>query len=146
VACLGAKSISEGKNTDEERKQEMKTATAKVCHYADVEAKAFGGPDSGVAVRWLIDEDHDGAPVYNFRIIEVAPGKNTPDHTHAFEHENFVLDGKGKVKIGEEWHELAPGSVVFVPPDVPHTYVNTGDTLFRFICAIPVSRLGGMAP
>lgn len=111
-----------------------------------MEAKAFGSADSGVSVRWLIDEKHERAPVYNFRIIEVAPGKNTPEHAHAFEHENFVLDGKGKVRIGEVWYELSPGYVVYIPPNVPHTYVNKGDTLFRFICAVPVSELGGIAP
>jgi len=124
----------------------MQTTLGKVCHYQDVEAKAFGSADSGVSVRWLIDEKHERAPVYNFRIIEVAPGKNTPEHAHAFEHENFILDGEGRVRIGNSWHEVGPGYVIYVPPNVPHTYVNTGEALLRFICAVPVSRLGGMPP
>ena len=26
-----------------------------------------------------------------------------------------------------EWHDLKPGDVVFVPPDVEHEYANAGD-------------------
>jgi quercetin dioxygenase-like cupin family protein len=52
-----------------------------------------------------------------------------------------VVEGQGRVLIGEIWHNVVPGSVVFVPADVRHTYVNTGDRPFRFLCGIPTSRL-----
>ena len=119
----------------------MGELTAKVCHYTEVPAKTFGDEAPGVTIRWLIGEEGDGAPVYASRLIEVAPGRSTPDHTHPFEHENFILEGKGKVRIDEAWHELGPGYVVFVPPGARHRYVNTGEGPFKFLCGIPVSRL-----
>lgn len=115
--------------------------SAKVCHYTEVPAKAFGDEAPGVTIRWLIGEEQDGAPVYASRLVEVEPGRSTPDHTHPFEHENFILEGKGKVRIDEAWHELGPGYVVFVPPGARHSYVNTGESPFKFLCGIPVSRL-----
>ena len=119
----------------------MTQPTAKVCHYTQVSAEAFGDEAPGVTIRWLIDEHNDGAPNYALRLIEVSPGGHTPDHTHPFEHENFVVEGTGRVQINGAWHEVAAGDVVFVPPGIQHTYVNAGDTPFRFLCGIPVSRL-----
>jgi quercetin dioxygenase-like cupin family protein len=75
------------------------------------------------------------------RVIEVAPGGHTPDHTHAFEHENYVIEGIGRVQIDGDWHDIRVGDVVFVPPNTQHTYVNAGDVPFKFLCGVPVSRL-----
>ena len=121
--------------------EQMTNPTAKVCHYSKVPAKAFGDEAPGVAVRSVIDEDNDGAPTYALRVIEVAPGGHTPNHTHPFEHENFIMEGKGRVQIDGEWFDVGPGDVVFVPPDSQHTYVNGGEVTFKFLCGIPVSRL-----
>lgn len=113
---------------------------AKAIHYTDVPALAFGDEAPGVTIRWVIDEKADGAPNYALRVIEVQPGGHTPKHTHPFEHENYIVEGVGRVLIGDEWHSVGPGSVVFVPADVLHTYENTGDGPFRFLCGIPTSR------
>jgi len=113
---------------------------AKAVHYTDVPALTFGDEAPGVTIRWVIDEKNDGAPNYALRMIEVQPGGHTPKHTHPYEHENFVVDGQGRVLLGEEWHEVEPGSVVFVPADLLHCYENTGAVPFRFLCGIPTSR------
>ncbi len=119
----------------------MPQATPKAIHYTDVPAQTYGDEAPGVTIRWVIDEEHDGAPFYSLRVIEVGPDGHTPNHTHPFEHENYVIEGQGRVLIGETWHEVTPGSVVFVPAGVRHTYVNAGDTTFRFLCGIPTSSL-----
>ncbi len=119
----------------------MTKPTAKVCHYTKVPAEIFGDEAPGVTIRWVIDEERDGAPTYALRVIEVAPGGHTPDHTHPFEHENFIMEGTGRVQIDGEWFEVEPGDVVFVPPNSQHTYVNGGDGPFKFLCGIPVSKL-----
>jgi quercetin dioxygenase-like cupin family protein len=119
----------------------MPEPTAKVVHYTEVEAEIFGDTAPGVTIRWVIDEQHDGAPNYALRLIEVGPGGHTPEHTHAFEHENFVIEGQGKVRIGETWHDVTAGHVIFVPAGTLHTYVNAGPGPFKFLCGIPVTRL-----
>lgn len=118
----------------------MTEPRAKAVHYTDVPALTFGDEAPGVTIRWVIDEKNDGAPNYALRMIEVQPGGHTPKHTHPYEHENFVVDGQGRVLLGEEWHEVEPGSVVFVPADLLHCYENTGAVPFRFLCGIPTSR------
>lgn len=119
----------------------MTEPKAKVCHYTQVPGETYGDQAPGVVMRWVIDEEHDGAPVYALRVLEVAPGGHTPDHAHPFEHENFVLEGQGRVQINGVWHDVGPGDVIFVPPNAQHTYVNAGQTPFKFLCGIPVARL-----
>ena len=50
------------------------------------------------------------------RQFEIAPGGCTPKHTHAHEHEVFVLEGTGVVLLGDQEHPLRAGTAVFVPP------------------------------
>jgi quercetin dioxygenase-like cupin family protein len=118
----------------------MTEPKAKAVHYTDVPAQVYGDEAPGVTIRWVIDEKADGAPNYALRVIEVAPGGHTPRHTHPYEHENFVVDGRGRVLIEDSWHEVGPGSVIFVPAGVLHTYENIGDAPFRFLCGIPTLR------
>ena len=49
---------------------------------------------AGCRVRWLIGEG-DKAPNFAMREFEVAPGGHTPKHFHDYEHEVYVLAGKG---------------------------------------------------
>jgi len=119
----------------------MPEPKAKVTHYSNVPAQTYGDSAPGTAIRWLIDDDHDGAPVYSLRMIEVGPGGHTPLHAHPFEHENFIVEGEGRVWIDGEWKPLKPGDVVFVPGGIEHTYENTGETTLKFLCGIPVKSL-----
>jgi quercetin dioxygenase-like cupin family protein len=90
----------------------------------------------GVTIRWLITKK-DGAPGFAMRLFEIAPGGRTPLHTHANEHEVFVLEGEGWV-----WREgkdvpLKPGNAVFVPGGERHCFTNTGRSAFKFLCLVP---------
>lgn len=119
----------------------MAETKAKVVHYTDVPAQTFGDSAPGTAIRWLIDDDHDGAPVYALRMIEIEPGGHSPQHTHPYEHENFVVQGKGRLFIEGDWHDLQEGDVAYVPAGVLHQYVNAGESTFKFLCGIPVKKL-----
>ena len=52
----------------------MAEAKGKVCHYTEVPAVAVGEQGPGASLRWLIDDAHDGAPVYALRMVEIEPG------------------------------------------------------------------------
>jgi len=118
----------------------MSSPKGKVTHYAEIEAKKFGPTAPGTSIRVLIDDEHDGAPTFKLRMIEIAPGGHSPDHSHPYEHENFVVEGLGRVKIDEQWFDLKPGDVVLAPPGIQHQYRNTGETTFKFLCGIPVDK------
>ncbi len=95
----------------------------------------------GVTVRWVIGEA-DGAPNFAMRVFDVPPGGASPYHAHGFEHEVFILAGKGHVKSEKGNLPFEQGYVVFVPGGETHQFVNDGDGVLRFICVIPHPRHG----
>ncbi len=109
----------------------------KIIHYEQVEpAPVEVEGATGCTIRWLIDAN-DGAPNFDLRQFEIAPGGYTPKHAHAHEHEVFVLEGAGLVFDGDEERPLRAGVVVFVAPWDPHQFRNTGTTPLKFLCLIP---------
>lgn len=106
----------------------------KVCNYTEVP------PDTGipgVALRTVITSEE--APRFSMRVFEVAVGGSTPLHTHEWEHEVFVLSGRGRVHGGGEERPLSVNDVVFILPGEEHCFTNIGDEIFCFICCIPNS-------
>ena len=91
----------------------------------------------GVVKREVINTD-DGAPNFCMRVFEVEPGSSTPSHSHWWEHEVYVLSGRGVVKGEQGETEIARDSVVFVAPDEHHCFRNTSFDTLRFICVIPL--------
>jgi mannose-6-phosphate isomerase-like protein (cupin superfamily) len=66
---------------------------------------------------------------------ELAGGfEGPPPHTHERLHDMFfVLEGTLTMRLGDEEHELAPGTFVCVPPTVVHTFSNPGPAPVRFL-------------
>ena len=92
---------------------------------------------AGVFKREVITAK-DGAPNFCMRVFEVEPGSSTPNHSHPWEHEVFILSGQGVVRGNEGESAIGTGSVVFIAPDEQHCFVNTGNQVLRFICLIPL--------
>ena len=90
----------------------------------------------GVALRWVIGKQ-EGAPRFAMRVVEVQPGCATAHHQHWWEHEVYVLAGEGTVKGEKGEMPLRAGSVVYVPGDELHQFVNTGQETLQFICVVP---------
>ena len=118
----------------------------KVVHTEQVEA----GPvqmegAANCRMRCLIGPD-DAAPSFSMRQFEVAPGGHTPKHTHAYEHQVFVLEGNGVVLEGDREHPLRSGVAVYVPPNQLHQFRNTGGVPLKFLCVIPHPLRGMREP
>jgi quercetin dioxygenase-like cupin family protein len=65
----------------------------------------------------------------------IDPGfAGPPLHRHERLHDMFyVLDGVLTMRLGDETHELGPGTFVCVPPGVTHTFSNASDAPVRFL-------------
>ncbi|HIH00730.1 TPA: cupin domain-containing protein [Thermoplasmata archaeon] len=90
----------------------------------------------GVVFRQLLAKNVD-APNFYLRLFDVAPGGNTPLHSHDWEHEVFVVSGRGKIVLADSEHPLAEGDAVLVQPNEVHQFVNDTGSLMRMICVIP---------
>ncbi len=109
----------------------------KIIHYSNAEAKVFTGDNvKGLVGRVLIGKN-DGADHFCMRIFEISPGGYTPLHTHVWEHEMFIHQGKGSVFSGGEWTTVESGTAVFVPANVEHQMKNIGDVPMLMVCLIP---------
>ncbi len=90
----------------------------------------------GVDMRVVIG-DREDAPNFIMRVFDVRPGSTTPYHSHAWEHEVYVLSGRGAVRSESGETELVAGSVVYVEPDENHCFSSGRDEPMRFVCVIP---------
>jgi quercetin dioxygenase-like cupin family protein len=111
--------------------------TMKVVDYRQIESAPVEMEAAVDCQMRLLIGPSDGAPSFSMRQFEVAPGGSTPRHQHAHEHEVFVLEGRGVVAGAEQEYALAPGTVVFVPPEELHQFRNTGSGPLRFLCLVP---------
>jgi quercetin dioxygenase-like cupin family protein len=67
----------------------------------------------------------------------IRPGFSPPLHVHHREEEAFwVLEGEVTFQSGERTFAAGPGSFVFLPRDVPHTFVVEGDAHARLLTLI----------
>ncbi len=109
----------------------------KAVHFSGIDAQAVEEPGfKGVEVRWLITKD-DNAKNFAMRLFKIKPGGRSPQHSHSWEHEVFVLEGRGLVLCGNEEEPIGPGYVVFIPPNMSHCFRNPGDEPLKFLCLIP---------
>jgi quercetin dioxygenase-like cupin family protein len=121
------------------KKRRLKGESMKVTNFKDVETKEVSAPGaSGVAIRWLISEE-DGAPNFALRLFEVNPGGHTPYHHHKWEHEVFVLKGRGDLVTESGNLPLNVGDSVLVPEGQNHQFKSASDETLVFLCAVPHS-------
>ena len=98
---------------------------------SEVREDEEGNPARGTGIQVLLR-----GPNFVLRVFTVRPGGATPRHRHPWEHEVYVLAGRGRV-VGEEEVEVAAGDAVFVPAGELHSFENAGEGELRFICVVP---------
>jgi len=90
----------------------------------------------GNSVRYLLSKEI-GTPNFEMRYFELKKGAKTAQEVHPWEHEVFVIKGKGIVRGGENERKVRPGDAIFIPPNEVHQFWNFKEELFGFICCIP---------
>ena len=105
--------------------------------YQQIPEQQFeGGAVKGVTGRVVIGKD-DGATHFCMRIFTVNPGGNTPRHSHAWEHEVLIHEGRGELFSDGRWIEVRRGSVIFIPAQEKYQFRNNSDQDMVFACLIP---------
>ena len=91
----------------------------------------------GVVMR-VVAGPTEGAPTFVMRVFEIQPGSAIPLHNHSWEHELFVVSGKGTLKSDSLNTPIKDGDAIMVLPDEPHSFANTGNEILRIICMVPL--------
>lgn len=109
----------------------------KIGHVEEIEEQAVEVEGArGVRMRVVVGEAQ-GAPHFVMRVFDVAPGGHSPHHAHGFEHEVFVVSGRGTHLDQGKEEPLGPGDVVYVAPGAVHQFRAAPDEGLRFVCVVP---------
>jgi len=77
---------------------------------------------------------------FQLRYFEIEPGGYSSLEKHRHVHTIVVLRGAGRAVVGREVFDVAPFDFVYVPPNVPHQFVNAGAETFGFLCPVDADR------
>ena len=106
----------------------------KVQNYQQVEGREVV---PGVIMRVVAGPD-EGAPTFVTRVFEIQPENAIPSHEHPWEHELFVISGKGIFRSGDIDTPVREGDAVTVLGGEPHSFINNGKEILRVICVVPL--------
>jgi quercetin dioxygenase-like cupin family protein len=87
------------------------------------------------SLRWnviSVSRRKHGAP-FSAYLVKAEPGQGPPLHTHPYVEVAFTLEGTATVTVAHDSREVNPGSIVVIPANTPHHFVNSGAGLFRQI-------------
>ncbi|MDR2088692.1 MAG: cupin domain-containing protein [Clostridiales Family XIII bacterium] len=95
-------------------------------------------PREGRTITW-IQKPQDGplGPHHSSvcTVVFEPGGRANPGHTHLKGEETaYVISGHGRVRVGNEYFDLEPGSLVFFPQGVPHIMWNNGNEALHIVC------------
>ena len=110
----------------------MKITRLENCPKTAVEMEGALGASRQVPIGKAED-----SPNISIRVFTVEPGGHTPHHSHDSEHLNYVIRGQGEVMGRETPRTVKQGDFVFVAPNEPHQYRNTGGQPLVFMCIVP---------
>jgi quercetin dioxygenase-like cupin family protein len=95
----------------------------------------------GVSIRYLILEEF-GAPGFEMRYFELEPGASSSEDVHAYEHQVFVVRGRGTLLLEGRRFPLRAQDAVLIEPNERHQLLQEGEEPLGFLCIVPtgVSR------
>ncbi|MCD6475622.1 MAG: cupin domain-containing protein [Anaerolineaceae bacterium] len=105
--------------------------------WEDVESIPYDVDGIKSASKHILIGEKEGAPNSIMRYFSIAPGGHSRLERHPHEHEVLIIQGKGKVQIGENYFNVNPFDAVFVEGNELHQFSNPYDKPFGFICVIP---------
>ncbi len=93
------------------------------------------GPDGGETIQLrstsirILEDGTTTAHRLGIAEIRLAPHSDgPPQHRHAQHDEGFyIVSGTVRFTVGTTDHDAPAGTLVMVPPGVPHTFANPGD-------------------
>ncbi len=93
------------------------------------------GPDGGEVIELgpatlrILEDGSTTAHRLGIGEVTLAPHSDgPPQHRHAEHDEGFyVVAGTARFTVGGASYDATPGTLVMVPPGVPHTFANPGD-------------------
>jgi quercetin dioxygenase-like cupin family protein len=77
--------------------------------------------------RLVITDESVGASRAMLGISTFTPGTDTPQKVHEEEEFCYVISGRGRITVDDDFVEYGPGSFIYIPSGVPHGVSNPGE-------------------
>ena len=98
------------------------------------QAPAFTTKD-GSEIRELLAHRNSCIRKQSLAEARLQPGGRTTPHYHPLTEEiYYVLEGTGRMRIGQEMRNVGSGDAIAIPPGAVHTIENTGAVTLKFLC------------
>jgi mannose-6-phosphate isomerase-like protein (cupin superfamily) len=89
----------------------------------------------GLVSHILLEEGDAPGGELSITWVDVEPGAEQKPHSHGPQQVYIITRGAGRMIVGEEQREVSAGQMVFIPPEVEHGIVNTGDEVLTYVSA-----------
>ncbi len=86
-------------------------------------------------MRLLVGPEQ-GDTSFALRRFTMGVGGGMPLHTNLVEHQQYVLRGRARIRVGDEVHDVKGDDTLFIPAGMPHSY-EVIEAPFEFICVVP---------
>ncbi|MFH1426246.1 MAG: cupin domain-containing protein [Candidatus Kerfeldbacteria bacterium] len=100
------------------------------------ECEEFIAGDNTILRELLHADKSDEDFRYSLAHAVVKPGDVSAPHTLSVSEVYYILEGEGKMTIGDETELVGPGCVISIPPNATQFIENTGDIDLKFLCIV----------
>jgi mannose-6-phosphate isomerase-like protein (cupin superfamily) len=94
----------------------------------------FGQYD-GFSTSLLVGEENAHSSEISIQITDVLPGKMQTIHKHPQAQCYYIIEGLGRMIIGDEEANVSKGDAVFIPGNELHGIKNRGESILKYLTA-----------
>jgi len=88
--------------------------------------------EEGITSYLLASPNTSGAVQMTTTLVEIQPGGKQRIHQHRPEQIYFIIEGSGKMTLGNESRLVEKDDCIFIPSNEPHGLENIGQTLIKY--------------
>ena len=89
----------------------------------------------GSEIRELLAHRNSCIQKQSLAEARLPPGASTTPHYHPLAEEiYYILEGAGRMTIGQETCDVGPGDAIAIPLGAIHTITTTSDMPLKFLC------------
>lgn len=93
--------------------------------------------NDGCRIFELLHENNDRIDLpYSLAVAEVDPGESSYRHRLRQSEVYYVLDGRGRMHVGEDVQDLVTGDAVLIPAGAVQWIENTAAETLRFVAIV----------
>ncbi len=91
----------------------------------------------GTSLRELLHGPKDRLALrYSVAHARLAPGKMSYLHRLANSEVYYILAGRGRMEVDNETRDVAPGDLIYIPPNATQRITSLGPDDLAFLCIV----------